>query len=98
VQYSAISRLRQYVNEFKDVFIHDDNVLFCQSRGKSTAEQKHSQGAQHSKGSSILPQHMCPKTYRFSKINNSEVRDFFQYADRCFRGAKFKQKLSTYEM
>jgi hypothetical protein len=53
VKYIASSRLRQCVNEFKDVFISFNKVLFFPLRGKSTAEQKHSQVAQHLKGSSI---------------------------------------------
>jgi hypothetical protein len=35
VKSSDSSRLRQYVNDFKDVFTPDCKVLFCQARGKS---------------------------------------------------------------
>jgi hypothetical protein len=37
---STCSCLRQYVNEFKDVFTAHGKVLFCQVRGESTFAQQ----------------------------------------------------------
>jgi hypothetical protein len=44
--YHSISPLHQYVSEFKDVFISDDEVLFCQTYGKSIVTQ-HLSGSKH---------------------------------------------------
>jgi hypothetical protein len=47
VKYSASSRLRQYVSDFKDVFTSDGKVLLCQACGKSVVAQRRSQVTQH---------------------------------------------------
>lgn len=46
VNSSSIYPLHQYVSELSVVFISDDEVLFCQTNGKSIVEQ-HLNGRKH---------------------------------------------------
>jgi hypothetical protein len=51
VKSRATSHSCQYVSEFNDVFTSDGKILFCQTWGKASVTQQHSQVTQYLSGS-----------------------------------------------